>query len=266
MLTLGLLVGSAEGGEPPRKEVSAARAHEGGARLRNHMDNSALKTFQATVERQARNFSNFFLEGKHPYNEKGESNFSLTFDDGPDDVYTPAILDILKKYNIKATFFLVGELAEKYPAMAKRIKDEGHAIGGHAHEHVDMRKLDTKDMYANQVEKTRELLARQLGFSINLFRAPYGVVTDSQIEECRKHGVVVANWSVDSFDWRKGYDNPQQIEQVVVKHAHPGGFALFHSGRDDRSATVAALPHIIDKLLQRGFAFNRVDDALDVPR
>lgn len=187
---------------------------------------------------------------------------ALTFDDGPDHKYTPQILDILRKYNIHATFFLVGEHAEKYPDMVKRIKDEGHAVGNHTWDHQDLEKLST-DGIKDEITKADTELERLTGGKPTLFRAPYGAVSAEVTMIAAETGHQMIGWSVDTMDWDG--KSIAQIFSAVRKEGKPGSIILQHSAggkNGNLSNTVAALPQIIAYFQKNGYTFVTVPELL----
>lgn len=227
--------------------------------LMNEMINPGLKQFKETVQRQGETFPDLFF--LHAFTE--EKKLALTFDDGPDAKYTPQILDILKNYKVKATFFVTGENTEKYPEIVLRMVDEGHIVGGHSYNHPDLRKIQTEDSYSSQIEKTSMIINKTLGYKPDFFRPPYGAVTDEQIILYGEKGLKVVNWSVDSFDWDKKQNSPEQLEKIVNKYIHPGAIVLMHSAGGNRSNTVKALPEIIKSLHKQGYIFETIPDLLE---
>ncbi|WML32585.1 polysaccharide deacetylase family protein [Clostridium sp. OS1-26] len=189
---------------------------------------------------------------------------ALTFDDGPDIYYTPQILEILKKYNVKATFFIVGLRAQAHPEMVRRIVSEGHSIGNHTWDHPNLPKLPT-DKVREEVQKTEQLLYSITGFNTAMFRPPYGSANAQVIDEVTSLGYKIIDWSVDTRDWAK--TPTPQIMNYVSKEVYPGGIILQHCAggkSEDLSNTVKALPQIISSLRSQGYSFVMVQDLLDI--
>ncbi|AQZ45361.1 polysaccharide deacetylase [Paenibacillus larvae subsp. larvae] len=185
---------------------------------------------------------------------------ALTFDDGPDGKYTPKILDILKQYNVKGTFYMVGTQAEKFPDVIKRIKDEGHGIGNHSWSHPQMPKLKEPDMLS-QIQKTDDAIAAAIGTPATTFRPPYGATNKTLEAMLNQRGQSVVNWSVDTRDWAG--TPPQNMIQNVKTHTVPGGIILMHSfGNKYVPNTIAALPEMITYLQQNGYELVTVDQLL----
>ena len=112
---------------------------------------------------------------------------ALTFDDGPDPLYTGMILDILKEKNVKATFFLVGYKIKQNPQIAERIFEEGHCLANHTYTHIDLKKKSFKVIYS-EVQQTEQLITNVCGESPKIFRPPWGHITNSEKEALENHG------------------------------------------------------------------------------
>lgn len=189
---------------------------------------------------------------------------ALTFDDAPDDMFTPKILDILEEKNAKATFFLVGYRVKKYPDIAKRIVQEGHAIGNHSYNHPDFLKLGDED-FRKQITKTDLLISSFTGHTTSIVRPPYGSISERQIEWLAAKNKIIVNWDVDSLDW-KGID-AKQVTSNILPHVSPGSIILQHSGTGDGgdlSGTVHALPDLIDELRKKGYNLVTVPQMIEM--
>lgn len=196
---------------------------------------------------------------------KQNNKIALTFDDAPDLLYTPQILDLLKQYNVKATFFVIGKTAENYPQILKRIVQEGHLVGNHSYNHGNTAKLSSSE-FAQEIELAEEVIFKLTGFRTALFRSPYGVLNDKTIKVLADKGYKVVAWSVDSLDW-KGL-TAEQVVANVFSHVTKGSIILQHSAGgpgEDLSGTVKALPQIIDELRRQGYRFVTVDQLLNLP-
>ena len=175
-----------------------------------------------------------------------EKVIALTFDDGPDPIDTPAVLDILKEKNVRATFFVLGQAAQANPYLLKRLVMEGHEIGNHSFNHdYQQRRL------VEEIKQTDQEVFAATGTHTYFYRPPGGFISKNQLETIKKNGQVVALWSVDSKDWR----NPgvKQIVDNVIKNVFPGAIILMHDGGYHRTQTVKALGPIIDALRDRGY-------------
>lgn len=188
----------------------------------------------------------------------------LTFDDGPDITNTPQVLDILKQHGIHATFFLVGTEVEKYPALVKRIYDEGHAIGNHSYNHVYRELYQSPQTYVAQLQQTDEQLYKILGCRPRISRAPGGTVgsfTKLYWDQLKKDGYIEVGWNVSSGDASNA--NADSIYQNIVRQLNnkslwTHAIILMHDGRGHKE-TVKALPNIITFLRDQGFTFRVVN-------
>lgn len=189
---------------------------------------------------------------------------ALTFDDGPDVYFTTQILDILKKEDVKATFFVIGERAQAHPEMVKRIVNEGHVIGNHTWDHPYLPKSTSQKVHY-EISKTDEFLDSLLGFHPTIFRPPYGAVSPEIIKETSSLGYSIINWSVDTRDWAG--TSPEQIMGYVKKEIYPGGIILQHCAggkKDNLSNTVKALPVIISTLRSQKYKFVSIPELLQI--
>lgn len=200
----------------------------------------------------------------------------LTFDDGPDPVWTPKILDILKQENVKATFFVVGENGQTNPDLIKRIVREGHEIGNHSFTHPNLGEVP-RQITDLELNTTQRLIESLTGRSTRLFRAPYfGDAEPRQPDEvdpvvqAQNLGYISVGLHIDPDDW-KLYDNGRKrtaddLVNETLKAAaittpeERGEIVLLHDGGGDRSVTVEALPRIIHELKARGYEFTTVAD------
>lgn len=186
----------------------------------------------------------------------GEHQVALTFDDGPDPEWTPQILDILKKANAKAAFFLVGVNAEKYPGLVRRIVNEGHEIGNHTYYHPNLALAWPEHVHL-ELNATQLLIETITGRATTLFRPPYAADTQpSQMSElmplqiAQELSYLVVLENIDPQDWAK--PGADIILQRVKQQRRDGSIILLHDAGGDRSQTVAALPKILDWLHTRG--------------
>lgn len=190
----------------------------------------------------------------------------LTFDDGPDPVYTPQVLDILQKEKVPAAFFVVGMEAENNLPLLKRIYNEGHEIGNHTFTHPNIAAVST-ERAATELESTRLLIEAVTGRSTVLFRAPYDADAEpSSIAELkpvalsRRNNYYTVGESIDPNDWEKGVTADDIYERTISQYeANPEkGIILLHDAGGNRQATVAALPRIIHYFKSRGVQFTTI--------
>ncbi len=199
----------------------------------------------------------FHLQGK-----TDDYKVVLTFDDGPDNEYTPAILDVLKDYDVPATFFLVGNRMDKYNEVVTRIIDEGHLIGNHTWSHTNLTKISIKDV-EEEIAKTDNLINKFAPTEQSLIRAPYGAISEEILLKAREMNYEMIHWSVDSQDWLV-----QDVDQILINtltNIKKGSIILFHSagGKNEKLAnTVKVLPELIDTLRMEGYSFVNLDEFL----
>lgn len=174
---------------------------------------------------------------------------ALTFDDGPS-IYTPELLDILKKEDVKATFFVLGKSASVQKNILKRIATEGHNIGNHSYDHKDFRKISESEA-RKQISLTDEIIKEITGEKPKYFRFPYGAHTK---ENLAMVGRPVMMWSVDPLDWKH-----KDINHLVkaMSNPDPQGIILAH---DIHKTTVQAIPQVIKNLKAKGFHIVTLDD------
>ena len=174
----------------------------------------------------------------------------LTFDDGPIPGVTPAVLDLLRKEGIKATFFCVGENVFKYPEVYQQVLDEGHAVGNHTYNHYNgLKKRKTK--YLSNIEKAGELIES------NLFRPPYGFMRWSQYHTLKKQYKIIM-WDVISCDYKRSLSK-EQVVANVLDYIRPGSIVTFHDHKKTYENIMYALPRVIKELKTQGYTFNKIE-------
>ncbi|WP_198156167.1 polysaccharide deacetylase family protein [Paenibacillus sp. D9] len=187
---------------------------------------------------------------------KGTRAVALTFDDGPDGRTTPAILDILKKNDIKATFFVVGTQVKQYPDVTARIVKEGHALGNHTYHHADLAKTGrTKTL--QEIAYNDTLIERATGIIPSLFRPPYGSTSPLLKQLLRDSGRSMELWNVDTRDWAG--TSVAAMRANVNRNVKPGSVILMHSF-GSKLHTAELLPLIIKDLKNKGYVFVTVDE------
>jgi len=202
---------------------------------------------------------------------------ALSFDDGPDPKWTPKILDVLRNKGVKGTFLLIGDEAAKNVGVMKRVVREGHEIGNHTWSHPDISGISNQQLDL-ELKLTERLFASKLGIQPLYFRPPYDIdeepETDDQaapVERIQRAGYTIIGSKLDTNDWNENpRKTPQEITQSIleqleimkVKPQFRGSIILLHDGGGDRSATVAALPMLIDALRARGYSIVPVSTLL----
>ncbi|MGE0635652.1 MAG: polysaccharide deacetylase family protein [Bacteroidia bacterium] len=179
-----------------------------------------------------------------------EKKIYLTFDDGPVPEATPFVLDQLKKYNAKATFFCIGKNVQENPVLYKQVLAEGHKTANHTFDHVKGWKTKTADYLANTA-KCAELV------DSNLFRPPYGKITFSQYSNLKLHYSIVL-WDVLSWDFNIE-TTPEKCLQNVLKNAKPGSIIVFHDSKKAFKNMSYALPKVLEYFAERGYRFEAMN-------
>lgn len=189
----------------------------------------------------------------------GSRRVSLTFDDGPNQPYTDGVLNVLAEYEVPATFFCVGLHVESAPATVERIAEAGHSIGNHTWSHPFLPDLGQKDVQF-QLDATNKAIAEVTGSAPSTVRTPYGSRTPDSLGWIAERGMTTVLWDIDSRDWAKpGVD---AIVRRALADVSDGSVVLMHDGGGDRSQTVAALPRIIESLLNDGYELVTIDRML----
>jgi peptidoglycan/xylan/chitin deacetylase (PgdA/CDA1 family) len=209
-------------------------------------------------------FGKVYYKGNCP-----EKVVALTFDDGPNEPYTSEILDLLASYNVKATFFVIGENVELYPETAKRIVAEGHVLGNHSYSHNANHALTGYG--AKDLTMAEEAIVNTVGVSPHLYRPPHGKKSPWELEKIKEQGLVEVTWS-DSANELSGA-SASSLAQEIVKKTKPGEIILLHDGygtshdssKSDKSLTVEVLPLIIKELQAQGYRFVTVPELLSIP-
>ncbi|MDJ0799687.1 MAG: polysaccharide deacetylase family protein [Calothrix sp. MO_167.B12] len=191
---------------------------------------------------------------------QGKKLIALTFDDGPWNVYTKQILDILKQHQVKATFFVVGQALKNNPDIGKRIVTDGHVIANHTWNH--RYHYFNPQAAAFEIDRTSDLIYKITGAKTTLFRPPGGMLHNGLAAYARKKNYTVVMWSADSIDYKR--PSVPTLTNRVVKQSTPGGIVLLHDGGGNRSSTVASLVPIIKKLKQQGYSFVTIPELLAI--
>lgn len=207
------------------------------------------------------------------YEQRGEivweapvskKQIALTFDDGPDEYETVQILDILKKHDAKATFFVVGQQA-KIKSKAQLIRreiEEGHEVGNHTYFHTFGDQIKNKADYLKELEDTDRMIVEAGAPKPTLFRPPGGVYNDTVMECAQKRGytIVLWSWHQDTEDWNR--PGKQRIINKVIRNARNGDIVLFHDNVHGQSQTIYALERILPELKKQGYEFVTVSELL----
>lgn len=184
---------------------------------------------------------------------KNEKVIYLTFDDGPIPEITPWVLDVLDTYNVKATFFCVGDNVRKYPDVYQEVLNRGHRVGNHTYNHIQGIKTLTRNYIAN-TEKAAQYI------DSHLFRPPHGHLRLPQIWKLRRNYRIIL-WDLVTRDYSKKL-NPEQVLNKVKKYARNGSIVVFHDSLKAEINMKYALPLAIEWLKEQGYVFKTIEEGL----
>ncbi|MYU22081.1 glycosyltransferase [Streptomyces sp. SID8352] len=193
----------------------------------------------------------------------------LTFDDGPDPTWTPKVLDVLKKHDAHAVFFVTGTMTSRYPDLVRRMVDEGHEVGLHTFNHPDL-SFQSERRIDWELSQNQLAISGAAGIRTSLFRPPYSSFADAMDDESwpvteyiGSRGYITVVNDTDSEDWQKpGVD--EIIRRATPEHGK-GAIVLMHDSGGDRHQTVAALDRFLPDMKEKGYAFDNLTEALDAP-
>ncbi|MFN6465515.1 MAG: polysaccharide deacetylase family protein [Nostoc sp. DedVER02] len=211
--------------------------------------NEVPKPFQGTIVYQAKLKAN-------------EKVIALTFDDGPGPKNTVQILEILKKNNIKATFFMVGQMVKYFPKIAQQVAADGHVIGNHTWHHWYFQ-MDGATA-ASEIDRTADIIYKTTGKKTTLFRPPGGFLNNGLAQYARNEKYAVMMWSEQSGDAERRSPQVPMLVKNVLKYAKPGAIVLMHDGGGNRSRSVKALPEMIAGLKAQGYQFVTIPQLLEM--
>lgn len=216
-----------------------ALGKKGGAESTSEIETPSLK-------------SNWFYHGPREL-----KLIALTYDDGPNRRFTPRLLELLKRENVPATFFWLGQQIKYYPQEAKQLYELGFEIGNHSFYHKSLTKLSREEIY-EEISSTQEIIKKTTGITPTLLRPPYGSVNQNVVEVAEELGLQIIMWSLDTDDWRQDCTK-EKIVDKVLKNIRGGDIILMH---DRNSRTIEATAELIPALRARGFRFVKVSQLL----
>lgn len=186
---------------------------------------------------------------------------ALTFDDGPHPTHTPILLDILARYNVKATFYVIGRSVQRYPEILRRMVAEGHEVGNHTWTHPTLSRLGNHS-FLREIDRTQEIIWRTVGAQPATMRPPYGAITGRQSHMLSdQRNIPTIMWSVDPQDWRR--PGSSVVASRMVRGARPGSVILAH---DIHGPTVRAIPAAIEGITGQGLGFVTMSQLLGLRR
>ncbi len=202
---------------------------------------------------------NYFSNNICQSSNKNNKEIALTFDDGPHEK-TIEILDVLLKYNAKATFFCIGKQIEKHPKILERIVAEGHNVGNHSYSHSNWNGFFSSKKIALEIEQTKELIAQLVNKKVRLYRPPFGVTNPNIAKAISKTNQVVIGWNIRSLD--TVIENETLIFERIKKRLKPGSIILLH---DTSAKTVSVLEQLLLFLQSEGYKTKTIQELLEIP-
>lgn len=200
---------------------------------------------------------NFFVKSVN-HGSRNSNTIYLTFDDGPHPLYTPQVLDLLKNFNAKASFFLIGQHAEKFPDLVSRISEEGHTVGNHSFTHSDFIDFKNAKGWSDELEKTNEVIFKIIGKLPKFFRPPFGVTTPHLATALQKTKMISIGWDIRTYD--TVLKNPKKINYKIQNKIKPGSIILLH---DTHEQIILILEQLLTELAQRNFKFESINQQID---
>jgi len=207
------------------------------------------------VDLAKKNKNSVFINGSAE-----KKQVALTFDDGPDGVITPKILDVLKEKNVKASFFFIGKSVSLFPEVVKRAYKDGNLVLNHSLTHADLSNKNAKDIQG-EIKGTEDKIFSLINKRPAIIRPPYGALTQNSIDEIEKTNYKMVIWSIDTLDWSQ--KESSNITNNVLNNVRNGDIILMHSN-GDKKATLEALPAIIEGLEKKGYKIVTLDELLNI--
>lgn len=200
---------------------------------------------------------NFYVNASTSKKDCQQREIALTFDDGPNPEFTLKVLDILKHYNAKATFFCIGRHVETYPEILKAITEQGHAIGNHSFSHDLMIDFNSTENWLNEIKQTDNAIRKITGKKTTLFRPPFGVTTPKLVKALKVTDHEVIGWNIRSYDTVT--KNPVSILKRLTKHIKPGAIILLH---DKQKNVLPVLEHLLQFLQKQNYQAVTINELL----
>jgi peptidoglycan/xylan/chitin deacetylase (PgdA/CDA1 family) len=204
----------------------------------------------------SRNYGRFFADGP-----TSKRVIALTFDDGPS-ASTPQVLELLRQYGAKATFFMLGNQVQRYPDFARQVLKEGHQIGNHSFSHPNFyfyKKDDKAQKLALEISTARDAIKKATGLTPEYMRMPHGYVRDWVKEVAKQEHVILVNWTYGS-DWTN--ISKEEMLKGYFSRLRPGAILLMHDGEGDRSKTLWVLKRVLEEIKKKNLKPVRIDELL----
>ncbi len=200
----------------------------------------------------------FFLKSYTGNIKLRSKQVAITFDDGPHPDFTPLVLDILGRYNAKATFFCIGNRARANPDIVRAIHNNGHQLGNHSYSHKSKIDFSSKAEWVEQLGRTDNILSSITGKNIELFRPPFGVTTPSLGRAIKETGHTVVGWNIRPFDTVR--KNKKAVSKFICRRIRPGSVVLLH---DTHERIPGILEHLLLFLQQNGYVSVTVKELMN---
>ncbi|MBS4179072.1 polysaccharide deacetylase family protein [Lederbergia citrea] len=223
----------------------------------NQLSNQAwnsMQNWRKQISLFSKEHGNVYLNGPN------KKMVALTFDDGPDDTITPAIIDILDDYNVKGNFFFLGSKVKLNPQVVKNAYNKGNLILSHSYNHLELTKLSKEDIQT-EIESTEKAIQSVIGKKTAILRTPYGDTDEKVVTVTQKQGYSIVLWSIDTLDWSQ--KEAGHIVNNVVENVRNGDIILMHSD-SDKIETAKALPLIIESLQKMNYEIVDLETLLNV--
>ncbi len=188
---------------------------------------------------------NYFLKANHKNNQIKENVIALTFDDGPNKVYTPKVLALLKKHHAKATFFCIGENVKDNPELLGKIVSDGHLIGNHSYHHKNSIGFLTAKKVLEELENTNKMIEDTVNLKVQFFRPPFGVTNPNISKAVKKLNLHTFGWSIRSMDTIA--KDPEKVYQKIIHKIRKGDVVLLH---DSSELSIVVLEKVLKYLDQ----------------
>ncbi|MFD0617720.1 polysaccharide deacetylase family protein [Paenibacillus sp. GCM10027629] len=201
---------------------------------------------------------------------KATRQVAFTFDDGPNPTYTPRLLDLLQAHGVKATFFVLGSEAEKYPDIIQRMHQEGHQIGIHNYTHTTNWVMTPGEVKREQVDMSADIVERIIGERPTCYRPPWGILNLGDLFSFRsRSGYRIVLWSVMVGDWKRS-TTAERLRSKLMRRITPGAIVVLHDSGETFGADagaplqmIAGLDAVLKEVRLQGYACVRVDEMLD---
>ncbi len=213
-----------------------------------------MQYWRAKMVLFVKNHENMFING--PDRRK----VALTFDDGPDEMVTQQIIDILKEYDVKGNFFFLGSKVEEYPQVVHNAYQNGNLILSHSYHHTDLSTMSNEEMKA-EIDQAGSAINSVIGKKPAIIRPPYGATNEEVAQVSQQEGYSIVLWSIDTLDWSQ--KEADHIVDNVVNNLRNGDIILMHSN-EDKAETAKALPRIIETLREQNFEIVDLEELLGV--